>query len=164
MSQNGVLLRGQRIIIPNSLRERIVELAHGGHQGIVKTKAYIRSRVWFPDIDRVVEAKVRECLECQATGAQRVYEPMWPSTMPSGPWQEVSGDFFGPMADSKYWYVNHCDYSRWTSVDLIPSTSFDNVKKVLDRSLHLVFQPSTSQTMDRRSNHTSLQTTRKNGV
>ncbi len=42
-----ILLRDHRIVIPKSLRKRIIELVHGGHHGIVKTKRLIRSRVWL---------------------------------------------------------------------------------------------------------------------
>ena len=31
-----------------------------------------------------------------------------------------------------YWYVNHCEYSRWASVDRIRATSFECVKPVLE--------------------------------
>ena len=34
---NGLVLRGNRIVIPVSLRSKAVDLAHQGHQGIVKT-------------------------------------------------------------------------------------------------------------------------------
>jgi hypothetical protein len=47
VTTEGIVLRDTRIVIPKSLRTRTVELAHGGHQGIVKTKRLIRSRVWF---------------------------------------------------------------------------------------------------------------------
>ena len=72
---NGVLLRGQRIIVPKSLRNLVVDLAHIGHQGIVKTKVLIRSRVRFPGIDR----KVQECKSCQANATKQNFE------MPDGP-------------------------------------------------------------------------------
>lgn len=39
-------LRGQRIIIPKSLRKQILDLAHEGHQGIVKCKSGLRHKVW----------------------------------------------------------------------------------------------------------------------
>ncbi len=58
---------------------------------------------------------------------------MQPSPMPKRVWQQLSGDFFGPMADGKYLFVNHCDYSRWASVDTIKATSFEQVKPVLER-------------------------------
>ena len=35
---DGVILRGSRILIPSSLRGKLLELAHEGHQGIVKCK------------------------------------------------------------------------------------------------------------------------------
>ena len=40
-----LILRGSRIIIPKSLRPEVLALAHEGHQGIVKTKNRLRSKV-----------------------------------------------------------------------------------------------------------------------
>lgn len=54
----GTVLRGNRIVVLNTLRDRAVELVHVGHQGIVKTKGVIREKVWFHGVDR--------CLSCQA--------------------------------------------------------------------------------------------------
>ena len=53
VSENGILLRGNRIVIPKTLRSQVVKLAHIGHQGVVKTKGLLRSKVWFPTIDRM---------------------------------------------------------------------------------------------------------------
>jgi hypothetical protein len=108
-TESGILLRGNRILIPSSLRARVVDLANNGHQGIVKTKALIGPRVWFPGIDRQVENKINKFRECQANTGSQSYEPLHTSEMPAGPWQSVSGDFYGPMSDGKYWYVNHCE-------------------------------------------------------
>ena len=40
-----LLLRGSRLVIPRELRLRVLELAHEGHQGIVKIKCRLRSKV-----------------------------------------------------------------------------------------------------------------------
>ena len=66
---NGVVLRMNRILIPPTLRSRAVELAHLGHQGIVKTKQLITDKVWFPGIDTLTEEK-KNCLSCQAATAK----------------------------------------------------------------------------------------------
>ena len=50
-----LLLRGTRLIIPKSLREQVLQLAHEGHQGIVKTKNRLRSKVWWPKMDTEAE-------------------------------------------------------------------------------------------------------------
>ena len=102
-----------------------------GHQGIVKTKLLIKSRLWFPGIDSKVEEKVKNCKECQAMDQRRNYEPLRPSEMPRGQWQEVSEDFFGPMPDGYYWFVNSCDYSQWVSVTRLSSVSYDHVEPIL---------------------------------
>ena len=40
----GTLLRGNRIVVPKVLRDRAVNLAHVGHQGIAKPKHLIRQK------------------------------------------------------------------------------------------------------------------------
>ena len=48
---DNVVLRGTRLVLPRNLQHRAVNLAHEGHQGIVKTKSLLREKVWFPGID-----------------------------------------------------------------------------------------------------------------
>ena len=50
-----LLLRDHRIVIPDSLRAQVLKLAHEGHMGIVKTKQRLRSKVWWPGIDKEAE-------------------------------------------------------------------------------------------------------------
>ena len=67
---NGLLLRGERLVIPKSLRQRVVDAAHEEHQGITKTKSFLRSRTWFPRMDAMVEKTVRHCIACQVSTPQ----------------------------------------------------------------------------------------------
>jgi hypothetical protein len=39
---NGVLLRGERIVVPTSLRQAVLQLAHKGHQGEKRTAARLQ--------------------------------------------------------------------------------------------------------------------------
>jgi transposase InsO family protein len=100
---------------------------------MVKTKRLIRSRVWFESIDNAVESKVKKCKECQATTDKPAYEPIKPSTMPEVPCHTVAGDFYGPMADGNYWFVNICEHSQWASVDKVRRTDEEHTEKVLER-------------------------------
>jgi hypothetical protein len=95
-----------------SLRSHILDLAHCGHQGIVKTKSLIRSRVWFPGLDQLVEQRIKNCIACQANSDRQAYAPLKPSEMPPAPWHTVSGDLYGPMDDGRYWFVNYCEYTK----------------------------------------------------
>ena len=57
---DGLVLRGERIVVPQTLREAIGKIAHEGHQGIVRTKQLLRAHVWFPCMDTMVEKHDRE--------------------------------------------------------------------------------------------------------
>jgi len=84
-SADGIILRQSRLVIPTALQRRVVELAHEGHQGIVKTKALLRTKVYFPGMDRLTEDLVKQCIACQANTQQNNYEPLQTTELPSGP-------------------------------------------------------------------------------
>ena len=44
---SGLILRGLCIVVPTALWNRIIELAHPGHQGIAKTKARLCRKFGF---------------------------------------------------------------------------------------------------------------------
>ena len=62
----GVILRHHRLIIPDSLPKKVIEIAHASHQGIVKTKQLIREKVWFPGFDEEAKQAVKSCIPCLA--------------------------------------------------------------------------------------------------
>ncbi|CAB4029109.1 hypothetical conserved 1030 [Paramuricea clavata] len=85
ITNNGILLRDTRIIIPKSLQSRTLPIAHEGHQGIAKTKALLRTKVWWPGLDTAVESLVKSCLPCQSATIQapQPKAPLIMTEMPS---------------------------------------------------------------------------------
>ena len=63
-----LVLRGDRIVIPQSLRKVVLELGHERHQGMLKTKNRRRTKVWWPRMDSDVERMCRRCHGCEVTG------------------------------------------------------------------------------------------------
>ena len=131
---NGIVLRGNRIVIPTSLRSKAIDLAHIGHQGIVKTKRLLREKVWFPGIDKMAEEKMHNCLPCQAStqGKMPPPEPLKMTPLPSAPWKEVAIDFVGPFPTGDYIMVVIDEYSRFPEVETLTSTSARAVIPKLD--------------------------------
>ena len=41
-------MRGTRIVVPQSLKSEVLRLAQEGHQGFVKMKNGLRTKVWWP--------------------------------------------------------------------------------------------------------------------
>lgn len=131
VTSSGLLLRGNRVVIPESLRQRVMKIAHSGHQGIVRTKRLIRNNVWFPNIDIEVEKMVKSCTKCQINTNTTHIEPFRMSKLPSNAWEELCIDFYGPMRDGKYLCVVIDEYSRYPIVKKISSTSCKVVIPVL---------------------------------
>ncbi|CAF1025218.1 unnamed protein product, partial [Brachionus calyciflorus] len=135
ISNENLVLRGLQIVIPESLQDDMVNIAHEGHLGIVKTKQLLRSKIWFPGIDKLVEDKIKTCLTCQAvepSGGN--IAPLAMTEMPNKPWEKVAIDFFGPIPPTnEYIQVVYDKYSRIVFPRFIPSTSFKSVEKELEK-------------------------------
>lgn len=118
-----VILRGTRIVIPQQLRDHVINLAHEGHQGVVKTKSRLRSKVWWPGMDRDAESKCRSCHGCQLVGQPEHPEPLKSTKLPDGPWQELAVDLLGPLPSGDSLLVLVDYYSRYMEVDVLRSTT-----------------------------------------
>ena len=44
LTPDGILVKQNRIVIPNDLQHRVIELAHENHLGIAKTIALLREK------------------------------------------------------------------------------------------------------------------------
>ena len=71
-----LMLRGTRIVIPTNLRNRVLEIAHLGHPGIVVMKHNLRTKVWWPGIDKDAEKFCKSCYGCQLVSNPLRPEPM----------------------------------------------------------------------------------------
>ena len=71
-----LILRGTRIAIPQELHERVLELGHKGHPGIVVMKQRLHSKVWWLNMDRDVEQWCKRCYGCQLVSKPERPEPI----------------------------------------------------------------------------------------
>ena len=127
-----VILCGTRIAVPSKLQECVVNLAHEGHQGVVKTKSLLREKVWFPGFDKMVEKKVQSCCACLVSTPESKREPLSMSPLPKAPSSELSMDF-AELPNSEYLLIITDDYSRYPVVETVKSTSANTVIPKVDK-------------------------------
>lgn len=128
----NLILRGTCIVIPKSLQEHVVNLAQEGHQGLMKTKSLLREKLWFPNIDKLVESKVKSCSACLITTPECKREPLQMSPLPAAPWKELSVDFAN-LLNQEYLLLITDNYSRYPEVEIVKSTSAATVIPKLDK-------------------------------
>ncbi|ROL51121.1 Retrovirus-related Pol polyprotein from transposon 17.6 [Anabarilius grahami] len=90
--ESPLIFRGNRLIVPIALRERLIHLAHEGHQGLVRTKQCRRELYWWPRMDDLVHTILSMCVTCQASDKsdKTFTAPMQAVEFPKGPFQHVA--------------------------------------------------------------------------
>ena len=137
------LLRKRPLVMPTRVQIRVIQLVYERHQWMNKTKALIRSKVWFPGIDRTTEAAVKGWIPCQANSNQRQMEPLNMTTLPTGPWVSLSIDFCGPLPSGEYLLTIINEYSRYPMVQVVRSTSADTVIPCIETVFAMFGYPET---------------------
>ena len=97
-----LVMRGTPIVVPAILQQTVVTLAHEDHQGMLRTKQYLRTNLWFPGMNQMVESEVKRCMACQASTDIIKKELLKPTELQSEPWSRVATDIFGPSSTGKY--------------------------------------------------------------
>ena len=122
VTNDGIVLRGCRIVLPASLELRALMLAHEGHQGITKTKSLLRTKVWFVGMDSKVEEFLKTCLACQLIDTSTRKEPCLSTPLTENPWTHLSMDMFGPIPTGQELAVVMDEYSKFPVVFEVPTT------------------------------------------
>ncbi|KAK0136800.1 hypothetical protein N1851_027011 [Merluccius polli] len=84
--QDGVLLKGHRLVIPSTMRNDVLAKLHEGHQGVVKCRQRARQSVWWPGLSQQLNELVLNCRTC-CKERQNHREPLIPSPYPGRPWE-----------------------------------------------------------------------------
>ena len=86
--QDGCVLWGKHVIIPQKLQSRLLEEVHHGHIGVCRMKALARSFIWWPNLDKAIEEMASQCEACKVTAAMPKSVPRHPWQLPNAPWKE----------------------------------------------------------------------------
>ena len=128
---DGMLMKGDRIVIPSSMRLDMLEHLHSGHLGIEKIRKRMIDTVWWPNASKQVEDMVRTCRVC-CNNQREQAEPLLPTPLPARPWQRCAADIC--ELQGRRYMVVYDYYSRW--IDFMMLTTMTGVALV--RSLQLM--------------------------
>ncbi|XP_033730104.1 uncharacterized protein K02A2.6-like [Pecten maximus] len=120
----GLLLRGNRLVIPTSLRAEIMQKLHDGHQGIVKCRERAKDSVWWPGMNREIADVVKNCTTCIRKRAD-IPEPLKPSEFPERPWQKLGTDLFHWKGSNYLLVVDY--FSRYIELAKLSSTTSPDI-------------------------------------
>lgn len=114
----GLLLRGDKIFIPQQLRKRVLNAAHEGHPGRDKMLKRLREKVWWPTLSTDVEVIFQACQLCAMVARPTPPLPMKRRDLPDGPWRDVAIDFTSASSYGKELLVIIDYYSRFVEIKI----------------------------------------------
>ena len=128
--EDGWILKGTRIIIPDKKREEILKLIHKGYLGLNKCKMRAKETVYWLGINKQLEQLILNCQLCLKYSRSKNKD--MPHTalgheVPPVPWSKVAMDIFHYESQSYLFIVNYT--SRFPIVRKLKSMSAQHVAK-----------------------------------
>ena len=124
--KDGLVTKSFRLLIPSTLRWKVLEQIHDGYQGVEKCMLKARESMFWPEISDDIWETVEKCGICQSTS--RAAKPVGiVSEVPSHVWHTFGTDLF-------YW--NKMDY-------LVVGDYFSKyliMRKISNTSTHVVIK------------------------
>ena len=129
--EDGLIVKGERIVIPASMTKEILEKLHAVHQGAEKMKVYVRARsaVVRNGINKDIDQMASHCTECQEAQPWQTREELEPTDIPPYACHTVGADLF---------FLNNADYlivadyySKYPFVYKLPSTESPTISRCL---------------------------------
>ena len=95
--EDGLILKGTRIVIPNKQQQAILKQLHKGHLGLNKCKLRAKETVYWPGLNNELENLVLNCALClKYSTAKCKLEPSLAlgQEIPLYPWTKLATDIF----------------------------------------------------------------------
>lgn len=132
---DGLIFKGQRLVIPKKLRKEMIEKVHYTHLGLEKCKNRAREILYWPTMNNEIENAIQNCKSCIKFKRANVKEPMIARDIPGGPWEVLGLDVFN-YKDSE-WLLVVDYYSKYIEVikleNLMANTIIEKLKSIFAR-------------------------------
>ena len=99
--ENGLVLKGHRLIVPESLRTQMLSLVLQRHMGTEKCLLRAKDCMFSPGISKDIKELISNCSTCIKYAKQQPKERLLQYNLPSFPWQRLGSDLF---------HYNGCQY------------------------------------------------------
>lgn len=130
---DNIVVRGNKMIVPATLRPRLLSLAHEGHPGESVMLRRLRDRVWWPLMEKEVQRTIAVCEGCRLVGIPSRPEPMARRPLPLKPWVDIALDFLGPLPTGEYLLVVIDYFSRYKEIEVMTRITAKETTDRLER-------------------------------
>jgi hypothetical protein len=128
---DGVVRRGERLVVPASLQQEYLKILHNGHPGMETTKRRARQTLFWPTIIADITNMVEACSVCNSLKRHQQKEELISHAVPQLPWQYVAMDIFD--WNCKQYLVIVDSYSGWYEICTLDDTKSSTIIRKLKK-------------------------------
>ena len=92
--EDGLLFKGHRVMMPESLRGETLKQVHEGHYSVKKSLLRAREAVFWPRITQNITNEVQSCKTCQVYSKSQPREILQQHEIPTQTWIKIAADLF----------------------------------------------------------------------
>ena len=122
---DGILFKGEKIIIPKVMQPEMLKLIHSSHLGIEKYERQARDILYWPGMSSQIQDAVSTCATCNMYKNKNQKEPLIPHSISDHPWSKVGIDIF--ELQQKQYLVIVDYYLGFVELDLLTHTTAKQV-------------------------------------
>ena len=131
---NGILFKGNRVIVPASMCTAMLKLIHSSHMGVDHYKRRGRDILFWPGMNAQIEDLVNGLVNgCSTYLHNNTKEPLLSHCIPSRSWEKVGADLF--ELNWRHYHILVDYYSNFIEVDRLNETTSQKVLQLCQVSI-----------------------------
>lgn len=120
----GLLLKTERLIVPESMRAAMREKIHSSHLGVEKCQRRARDVLFWPGMSGEIKELVENCRLCLEYRNKQSREPLLPHQIPTRPWEKLGSDIFDIEGTSYVFLVDY--FSKFVEYTELPDDTLSD--------------------------------------
>ena len=116
-AHNGILYKGDRMIIPKQVQKNMLSRLHSSHQGVEATLRRARDSIYWHGMTNDIKEMIGQCAACANERPSQQKETLRSHDIPSTPWAKVGMDLFTHANETYLIIVDyHSDFFEFTKL------------------------------------------------
>ena len=129
--EKGIVLKGEAIYIPESLRSQMLKRLHAAHLGYESMLRRARDKIFWIGMKQQIKQLAKTCEVCEKKKSKNQKQPLKQHHDGKHPWDKVGTDLF-QIEDKTYLMVIDY-YTNYIELDLLKKTTSKQVIKKLKK-------------------------------
>lgn len=125
---DGIVFRGNRLVIPKDMRHEMLKRIHSSHQGIEASLRKARESLYWPRMSEDIKHDISQCSVCLQFSSNQPHMPMQTHEVPDLPWKRVALDILTYKQKNFLLIVDY--YSDFWEIDTLSDTTSETLISV----------------------------------